>query len=77
MSQDVRCAGCGKVIEIGAVSIRIEIGRETQRHSFGSKQEWGRMHHDCFSRSVASPELALAQIRTQAKTLKKQTHAEP
>jgi hypothetical protein len=77
MAQDVRCAGCGKQIEAGSDAVRIELGRQTESQSFGSKKEWGRMHKDCFKRSVASPELALEQIKAQAKGFKKQPRLAP
>jgi hypothetical protein len=77
MAHDSRCAGCGKLIDAGSDLVRIELGRQAEDQSFESKKEWGRMHRDCFKRSVASPELALEQIKAQAKGFKKQPRQVP
>ena len=74
MSEETRCAGCGKTIDSGAKVVRIELGR-LDGSSFDVKSEWGRLHQDCFKRSVASPELALEQIKAQAKEFKKSQRA--
>lgn len=66
MGNTVRCAGCGQVLEDGAKTIRVSIGKNTGSN-FTESREWGRLHEACFESSIESPDVALARVRKLAK----------
>lgn len=63
---NTRCAGCGKVVDVGAKTARTTLGRmEEGGHS--DKSEWGLMHKDCFDRALETPATAFIKITKLAK----------
>lgn len=70
-----RCSGCGKVIKDGSKAKRVSSGK-VEEEGFSEKGEWGIFHDACFSDSIDSPDLALAEIKKLAKktTVVRQPH---
>jgi hypothetical protein len=66
MSQNNRCAGCGKIIEIDAPTATVTMGRNTSDAAHPTKQ-WGEFHRNCFEKAIDSPSMAMAEIRRIAK----------
>jgi hypothetical protein len=69
-TDEIRCAGCGKIIEIGDDATRIVQGKVTQKE-FREKKLWGVMHPSCFNRAIDSPEAVLEEIRASRVARKK------
>jgi hypothetical protein len=64
--ENVRCVGCGKVIDDGSKAKRTADGR-VGAGAFAETKEWGVMHEGCFDNSIESPASTLAKIRKLAK----------
>lgn len=61
--EDLRCAGCGKVIDTGSNVARVAMGGYTVSTGFREKQEWGVLHRSCFNRAIGAPDAVLEEIR--------------
>jgi hypothetical protein len=62
MPDELRCAGCGKIIETGDECARVAMG-PVAASGFREKQEWGILHRSCFNRAIGSPDAVLEEIR--------------
>lgn len=69
-TEEVRCAGCGKIVENGDDTTRISQGKMSQGE-FREKKLWGVMHRFCFNRAIDSPEAVLEEIRASREARKK------
>lgn len=63
----VRCVGCGKLIEDGEDYRRIVEGK-VRDGEFEDKKEYGRMHRSCYNRRADAPQATMDELRRQAKT---------
>lgn len=66
MAEELRCAGCGKILEPGADCTRVATGLLAPS-GFREKEEWGILHRSCFNRAIGSPEAVLEEIRAARK----------
>lgn len=66
MSKEIRCAGCGKPVEVDQEVARVAIGTVGPRGAFQEKREWGILHKDCFDRAVDNPDALFKAIKEQA-----------
>jgi hypothetical protein len=66
MPENIRCAGCGKVIDLGDKITDVKTGSMTETGAVTAKL-WGTFHNQCFERAIDSPEIALAEIKKIAK----------
>lgn len=62
----IRCAGCGKVVEADAKTVRVSIGR-LHEGTHAEKKEWGLFHEGCFEQSIDTPASALSKVLKLAK----------
>jgi DNA-directed RNA polymerase subunit N (RpoN/RPB10) len=62
---EVRCAGCGKVIDPGEHTYQIRVGA-LRGSIFLPKSVFGQFHEKCFQRTVETPRTVLAELRAQA-----------
>lgn len=62
----VRCAICGKLIEIGEVVVEMKEGK-LRKEEVVAQKDWGVAHKACFNRAMPSPKAALEEIRRLSK----------
>jgi hypothetical protein len=60
------CAGCGKKIGPGEITMRVARGKMGQRGAFNEEKEWGLLHQACFDRAVDNPDALFKAIQEQA-----------
>jgi hypothetical protein len=60
--EELRCSGCGKIIEKGDECARVAMG-SIAASGFREKKEWGILHRSCFNRAIGSPEAVLEELR--------------
>lgn len=70
-TNQLRCAGCGKVIQPADPTARVAMGVTSASNVFQEKEEWGILHRSCFNRAIGSPEAILEEIRTLREARKK------
>lgn len=63
MADELRCAGCGKVIDAGSSVARVAMGTFVLSTGVREKEEWGVLHRSCFNRAIGAPDAVLEEIR--------------
>jgi len=63
---EVRCIGCGKLVEVGHAACQILTGK-VQVDGFDADSIHGTLHRKCFDRTVESPDSVMDEIRRTAK----------
>ena len=66
MTDNTRCAGCGKVVAPGEKVTDVQTGAMTEKGVETAKR-WGTFHSRCFERAIDSPEIAWAEIKKLTK----------
>jgi hypothetical protein len=69
--EDLRCDGCGKVVDTGSDVARVAMGTYTVTNGFREKKQWGILHRSCFNRAIGSPDAVLEEIRAIRRSGKK------
>lgn len=63
---EIRCIGCGKLIESGGKTYQIMTGK-SEEAGFAPGKEFGLLHEACFQRTVETPKVTLDALRRMAK----------
>lgn len=61
-TKEHRCAGCGKLIELQSKIVLVTEGTFVDEDDLLKAREWGKMHPDCFTQAVSSPQAIYKEI---------------